>query len=200
MKANFWIFLIILAIVILGMSTISILNTSESLPIEYKNYTSDKYQIQFQYPSNWALKEKSNRFEQGSDISIKVGNKSALGHIGISIAGNNSGVDLWTVLTTVHEETLSNFDKDVRSIEAPSISEIGGHKAGTFVIAFNQKYIPDPDIRGSQIWITSNGNKVYTINFMSNSSIFDTPVYTQIRDHFIKSIKFVDVNNQTLQN
>jgi len=60
--------------IIFGLGALSLFNSCESLPIQYTNYTSDKYQIKFQYPSDWILKEKTNRFEEGSDISISDDN------------------------------------------------------------------------------------------------------------------------------
>jgi len=68
-------------------------NSSQSLPLQYSNYTSDKYQIQFQYPSDWLIKEKTTRFEEGSDITIS-NNNIASGQIGIIFSNDSFGI-LW---------------------------------------------------------------------------------------------------------
>ena len=36
----------------------------------YSNYTSDKNHIQFQFPADWNIKEKTNRFDNGPDVQI----------------------------------------------------------------------------------------------------------------------------------
>ena len=46
------------------------MNATDQGKLGYSNYTSDKYQIQFQYPTNWEFKEKANRFDEGTDIAI----------------------------------------------------------------------------------------------------------------------------------
>lgn len=41
-----------------------------SFALQFTDYISPKNQIQFQYPSNWQIKEKANRFDEGSQIYI----------------------------------------------------------------------------------------------------------------------------------
>ena len=41
-----------------------------SFALQFTDYTSKKNQIQFQYPSDWQIKEKANRLDEGSQIDI----------------------------------------------------------------------------------------------------------------------------------
>ncbi|RPJ32455.1 MAG: hypothetical protein EHM25_00810 [Nitrosopumilales archaeon] len=41
-----------------------------SFALQFTDYTSEKYQIQFQYPSDWLIKEKANRSDEGAEIDI----------------------------------------------------------------------------------------------------------------------------------
>jgi hypothetical protein len=42
----------------------------ESLALQYVNYTSYKYKIQFQYPTDWVQGEKISIHDPGADISV----------------------------------------------------------------------------------------------------------------------------------
>jgi hypothetical protein len=181
----------------------SLTNSSESLPLQHSNYTNDKYQIQFQYPSDWLIEEKTNRFEEGSDITIS-NNNIASGQIGISFyddlleAFGTSNLQSATI--GLHQGLITAYTFDYRTIESPSFLNIDGQRSGTFLITFKLKYETVPITGAQQFWITMVGNNGYMINFMSSPETFDSPENIEIRDHFIKSIKFLGANNQTNSN
>ena len=54
-----------------AISLLFLPSDNQVFAVTFTNYTSDKYQIQFQYPSNWQLTEKQSRFEEGVDIKIQ---------------------------------------------------------------------------------------------------------------------------------
>lgn len=186
-----------------AFSLLSLPDSSESLPLQYSNYTSDKYQIQFQYPSNWTVEEKTNRFEEGSDISISNPNLGT-DSIGIRFANNflkDFGIaDVQSGIISLHEGLLNSFAYDFRSIEPPSLLNIDGQRTGTFVVTFKEKYETDPTTLASQYWVTKAGNNGYMMTFFSSPQRFDSPENPEVPDHFIKSIKFLGVNNATSTN
>ena len=47
-----------------------LLNGSDTLALQYVNYTSYKYKIQFQYPTDWVQSEKLSSHDKGADISV----------------------------------------------------------------------------------------------------------------------------------
>ncbi len=56
-------------------------NVAETSALEYVNYTSYKYKIQFQYPTNWVQSEKISSRDRGPDISVsKLGNENGSSH------------------------------------------------------------------------------------------------------------------------
>ena len=61
--------------------------------MQFTDYTSEKYQIQFQYPSDWLIKEKANRFDKGSQIDIS-NKKIAAGKLRIHFYDDLIG-ELW---------------------------------------------------------------------------------------------------------
>jgi len=173
------------------------------VPLQYSNYTSDKYKIQFQYPSNWLIEEKTNRFEEGSDVMIS-NNNVASGRIGISFFDDLleafGTTNLQSATNDLHKDLLNSFTYDYRTIESPTFLNIDGQKFGTFLLTAKQKYETDPFRGAQQFWITMVGNNGYMINFISTPEAFDSPENTEIRDHLIKSIKFLGTNNQTSTN
>lgn len=186
--------------IFIAFSLLLLPNIGQSLPVQYTNYTSDKYQIEFQYPSNWTLAEKTNRFEEGSDVSItddKIGRGDmSIGYIDDLLTYYGS-TDLETAVTNLHKGLIDDYQYDYRTIESPSFSTIDNHKTGSFLVTFEKKYETDPIKGAAQWWITFVGNHAYLFNFISTPETFDSVEYTQVRDHLIKSIKFLGTNNQT---
>ena len=45
---------------------------------------------------------------------------------------------------------------------------------------------------GHQMWIVNLKDHVYSIGFLATTDVFDSPDNIQIRDQFIKSIKFLE--------
>jgi hypothetical protein len=184
--------------VFIAVFLLSLPNNSESLPVQYSNYTNDKHQIQFQYPSDWLIKEKTNRFEEGHDITIS-NNNIASGQLGISFFDDLleafGTTDLQSATNDLHEGLITDYTHDWRTIESPTFLTIDGQRSGTFLLTFEEKYETDPILGASQYWVTMVGNNAYTITFFSTPETFDSPENTEIRDRFIKSIKFLGLNN-----
>jgi hypothetical protein len=95
---------------------------------------------------------------------------------------------------------LGNYEKETRSIEEPSFVTIGGEKAGTFLIAQKDKFNENATDWGTQVWLVYSGNNNYFITFSSPTSMFDSPQKVEIRDNFIKSIKFLGNNTSPTSN
>ena len=51
--------------------------------INFTNYTNAKYNIEFQYSSDWEITEKTSRFDEGADISIDSDSITAKVYISI---------------------------------------------------------------------------------------------------------------------
>jgi len=177
------------------------------VPVRYSNHTSDRYGIQFQYPSDWELKEKTNRFEETSDITV---NKVTLNDTGlITISYSNAtfgkfgeyGIEpVTTRVYVIYNAMMGDYNKETQEIEQPSFVNIDGQKAGTFILAQKNKYDENAINMGVQIWLVYSGNKSWFIAFTAPTNIFDSSKDTEIRDHFIKSIKFPGINNATRSN
>ena len=186
---------------ILSTLILIISNVNGCFALQYTNYTSNKSQIQFQYPSNWLIKEKANRFEEGSDIDISKNNIAA-GKIRIHFINDLletfGSTNLDSVFTHFYEgHTTDDSKYEYQTLESPSFVNIDGQRTGSFLMTFKQKNEIDPIIGALQYWITFVGNNGYVIDFISTSENYGNPDNIEIRDHFIKSINFLGLNNIT---
>ncbi len=64
-------------------------------------------------------------------------------------------------------------------------------------MTFKQKNEINPIIGELQYWMTFVGNSGYVIEFISTLENYGNPDNIEIRDHFIKSINFLGLNNIT---
>ena len=181
--------------------TLFIPNVDSSFALQYSNYLSEKYQIGFQYPSDWTIKEKSNNLEVGTEIDVsnkKIGDGKIGIHFYDDLLEGFGSTDFEFAFTDFYKHRITDDLKfEYKTIQPPSLLEIDGHKTGSFHIMFTQKDEIDPISGEVQYWITFVGENGYMIEFLSIPENFDTPDNTEVRDHFISSINFLGVSNTT---
>ena len=181
--------------------TLFIPNVNSSFALQYSNYLSEKYQIGFQYPSDWTIKEKSNNLEVGTEIDVsnkKIGDGKIGIHFYDDLLEGFGSTDFEFAFSDFYKHRITDDLKfEYKTIQPPSLLEIDGHKTGSFHIMFTQKDEIDPISGEVQYWITFVGENGYMIEFLSIPENFDTPDNTEVRDHFISSINFLGVSNTT---
>jgi len=169
--------------------------------LEYTNYLSEKYQIAFQYPSDWTIKEKSNKLEEGTEIDVsnkKIGNGKIEIHFYDDLLEGFGSTDFEFAFSDFYKHRImEDLNFEYKTIQPPSLLEIDGHKTGSFHIMFSQKDEIDPISGEVQYWITFVGENGYMIEFLSIPENFDTPDNTEMRDRFISSINFLGLSNTT---
>jgi hypothetical protein len=190
--------LIIGICVISGFLAIAI--SGNAFGIQYSNHTSEKYQVQFQYPTNWYLTEKASRFDEGTDISVRTFTNPA-GLIMFQYINATDEGDFTELFYRAYKQAISSdYSKEYKVIEQPSFLTIDGHKAGTYLYTTKDKYEDDAVTMARQDWIVTAGDHFYLILFGALPNVFDTPELTEVRDHLIKSIHFTNSNNATTKN
>ena len=177
-------------------------NKSSSLPLAtVSNYSSDLYQIQFHYPSDWQVHEKTGRFDEGSDLEIKnpaLGGGFILVQYGDDPTVDFGSRDFTTALYDMFKSSISgDYSYEYRVIEQPTFLTIDGQNAGTFLYTFKDKYEDNAWTWGSQVWLVYVGDHAYMISFTERTDDFDSPENIQIRDQFIKSINFLGNTTST---
>jgi hypothetical protein len=181
--------------------TLFIPNVNVSFALQYTDYLSEKYQIAFQYPSDWTIKEKSNKIAEGTEIEVsdkKIGNGKIGIHFYNDLLEGFGSTDFDFALSDFYKHRITdNLKFEYKTIQSPSLLEIDSHKTGSFHIMFSQKDEIDPISGEVQYWITFVGENGYMIEFLSIPENFDTPDNTEMRDRFISSIDFLGLSNTT---
>lgn len=176
-------------------------NINGSFALQFTDYTSEKYQIQFQYPSDWLIKEKANRSDEGAEIDIS-NKKIAAGKLRIhfydDLLESFGTTNLDAAFTKFYSATTADDNEyEFKIIESPSFGSVDSQRTGSFLMTFKQKNEIDPITGAVKYWITFAGNSGYKIEFMATPENFDTPDNIEIRDQFIESIIFLGQNNAT---
>jgi hypothetical protein len=179
--------------------TLFILNVNASFALQYTDYLSEKYQIAFQYPSDWTIEEKSNKLEEGTEIEVsdkEIGDGKIGIHFYDDLLEGFGSTDFDFAFSDFYKHRTADDNKfEYKTIQPPSLLEIDGHKTGSFHIVFTQKDEIDPISGEVQYWITFVGENGYMIEFLSIPENFDTPDNTDMRDRFISSIDFLGLSN-----
>jgi|SRR5687768_6740576 len=199
---------------------ISNLDSSLALPFEnytgkFLNHTSQEYQIQFQYPSNWCVFEENKSLEIPSMSISDQSRVSALIRIWFEPLSNYPELVSNTSLDNISKDVSDSIvrkvtemvfpfknDSDTRYyiLGKPTYLSIDGHLAGT------HSHIEDEIIEGFwakdtiQGWNVLVGDRYYFMNFVSDTDDFDSQDFFEIRNKFINSIKFLAGGNVTDSN
>jgi hypothetical protein len=168
---------------------------NQAFGVEYTNYTSEEHGIQFQYPTDWKINEKTSDLESVPDIEISSDSNSQekiyLFHKDpVLNYFETSNIEEATDLSLKAYKT-GMIDNYVNVIEQPSSLSIDGHKAGTFAITIQNKYEQSIPMIGLQDWTVFVENHDYVLGFKGFSDKFDSMENIDIRNHFISSIRFI---------
>ena len=186
-------FVIIAALLSIFMFTL--LDTAFAQQQQFTTYKSEKYGIQFQYPVDWTIKEKTYRSDEGGgDITVRSPNLLTMFGIeykdALSLFRTLDIKEAAKIMISILEASLFGFDVPI--IEEPHLVTIDNKTAATAVIAAEERYYNPPFKFLDQQWIVIIGSNAYLISYLdSPTNDFDSPSHTMIRNHFIKSIKFL---------
>ncbi len=186
-----------------------LLNVAETSALENVNvnYTSYKYKIQFQYPSNWVQSEKISTQDRGADISVSKNgiandNSSSHGSLFWIVRGNGTelGADLQAGLRHVMKMlNESNAPNGFEIIQPPSFTIIGGQMAETFISNSRHRF-GDAELETiEQFWLTYVGSAdYYLMAFISPIQSFSNPENVLVRSQFINSINILNATDMDI--
>lgn len=195
---------LVIGVFVLSNLVFFIPSINGSFALQFTDYSSEKYQIQFQYPSDWLIKEKANRSDEGAQIDIS-NKKIAAGKLRIhfydDLLESFGTSNLDAAFTKFYSATTTDDNEyEFKIIESPSFVTIDNQRTGSFLLMFKQKNEVDPITGAVKYWITFVGNSGYKMEFLAIPENFDTPDNIEIRDQFIESIVFLGQNNVTNTN
>jgi hypothetical protein len=200
MCTSFVIIAALLSIFLVTLWLVTLWDTAFAQQQQFTTYTSEKYGIQFQYPIGWTIKEKTSRFDEGGDITVRSPNLLTMFGIeykdALSLFRTLDIKDAAKTMISILEASLFGFD--VRIIEQPHLVTIDNKTAATAVIAAEERYYDPPFKFLDQQWIVIIGTNAYLISYLDSPiDDFNSPSHTMIRDHFIKSIKILGDRSAT---
>lgn len=180
-------------------------STTTTTTTNYTTYTSSKYGITFEYPADWDLTEKTNRFANEPDVDVGYGFNSFkfMDKDDRLSLNDNSFADLEFVTTMGQNAFVKSEDGD-RLIESASTDEyrIDGHETGSFLYTANPVSSLGLDSSNSfmsfetanLVLFVNNDGDVYTLRYSDNVDDFDTSEGEEIRNHILNSFRFLDSN------
>jgi hypothetical protein len=165
---------------------------NDSFALDYVNYTSTKFNVQFQYPTDWIQTEKITGRETGADISV-FENSNRSGSSFWITRGNNTeiGSDLQMGVERIFKMLNESYGSNNYEIMVPaSFVTIDGQITVTFIYSSRNKITETV----YQIWLTYIGSKAdyYLLSFVAPLSSFNNPNIGEARAQFIKTMKFLD--------
>jgi hypothetical protein len=179
-----------------------LLNGGDTLALQYVNYTSYKYKIQFQYPTDWVQSEKLSSHDKGADISVSKLSKengTSNGSLFWIVLGNDTaiGSDLQAGLQHVMKILNdSNALNKYEIIQPPSFTTIDGQMAGTF-ISYSRHRFGDAELETvEQFWLTYvRSVDYYLMSFIAPIQSFSNSDNVMIRNQLVNSIKVLDATD-----
>lgn len=164
-------------------------NLSSGTNGNWTTYTNDVFGMSFDYPSGWEVKEKKNRFDSGSDVSVFNGTTKFF----VIILDGSKDNPLRS--SDIRENTQILADTAVKNentilIEGPDVTKyrIAGERAGSFVTKVDNGISP----HGIQTFVVIHSGDAYVLNFLDSTQTFDSPLTQSLMNRILQSFKFVE--------
>ncbi len=164
------------------------LNNSTENNLNYTIYSDDWLGISFEYPSDWNVKEKINRFSKYSDVLVYNGNNS------FKIMKSQSNSD------TIMEEKLGGLKEVVEIILPPEERVVGGIEENRYTIDGSDTVsvltamegltnIPD---KGLERILLIHDDVLYILTYQNTVDKFDSKQSQETIRHILSSFRFID--------
>ena len=179
---------VITLVAILGI-LLSSMQLSNAQQMEWKNYTNDRLQISFEYPSNWTIEEKENRFEEGPEVVVYNGleNFKVVGSFpleqALKVVGFQTGAYL--IKNGMAGENFGTLIEDMNFNKY----NISGKETGSFL------YVTKTDTElelPTEVFLINNESDIVGIGYQNTKDQFDSPISQTIKKHIINSFKILN--------
>ena len=167
-------------------------NNSTENNLNYTIYSDDRLGISFEYPSDWNVEEKINRFSKYSDVLVYNGNNS------FKIMKSQSNSD------TVMAEKLGGLKEVVGIILPPEERVVGEIEENRYAIDGSDTVsvltamegltnIPD---KGLERILLIHDDVLYILTYQNTVDEFDSKQSQETIRHILSSFRFIDSNNE----
>jgi PsbP-like protein len=160
--------------------------------LNYTSYSDDRLGISFEYPSDWNVEEKINRFSKYSDVLVYNGSNS------FKIMKSQSNSD------TVMAEKLGGLKEVVGIILPPEeriVGEIEENRyavdgADTVSVLTAMEGLTNVPDKGLERILLIHDDVLYILTYQNTVDKFDSKQSQEIIGHILSSFRFIDSNNE----
>lgn len=167
-------------------------NNSTENNLNYTIYSDDRLGISFEYPSDWNVEEKINRFSKYSDVLVYNGNNS------FKIMKSQSNSD------TVMAEKLGGLKEVVEIILPPEERLVGEIEENRYTIDGSDTVsvltamegltnIPD---KGLERILLIHDDVLYILTYQNTVGEFDSKQSQETIQHILSSFRFIDSTDE----
>jgi len=160
--------------------------------LNYTIYSDDRLGISFEYPSNWNVEEKINRFSKYSDVLVYSGNNS----FKIMKSQSNSDTVMAEKLGGIKEVVdiiLPSEERIVGEIEEDKYALDGTDTVSVLTALEGLTNIPD---KGLERILLIHDDVLYILTYQNTVDKFDSKQSQETIGHILSSFRFMDSNNE----
>ena len=175
-------------------ATVQLEDSTET--INYLPYSNQQLGISFEYPSNWNVEEKTNRFSDApADVEVHDGLNSFKYQLDRTDVGESDFIDL-ELMADMAQNSLTRTT-ETSLVEGVDMDKyrIDGKDTATFLIkterSFGENSYFNSDY-ATQVFVIDNGNRFDLIMYQNTVTDFDTPQSQEILNHMLNSFQFIN--------
>ena len=164
-------------------------NFTGSTPSNWTTYESPALGLSFDYPSDWEVEEKQDRFDTAADVSVSDGSAKFF-IVKIDNAKNKLIRSVGLADSVKALEEAAGRDENTNIIEETDLTKykLGGERTGTFLYTKTEE-LTDP--YALQLFFVMHNGKTYSLGFRESTLTFDDPETQNILNKIIESFKFL---------
>lgn len=167
-------------------------NNSTESNLNYTIYSNDRLGISFEYPSDWNVEEKINRFSKYSDVQVYNGSSSFKIMKSQSISDTIMAEKLGG-LKEVVELILPPEERVVGEIEENMYAIDGTDTVSVLTAMEGLTNIPD---KGLERILLIHDDVLYILTYQNIVDKFDSKQSQETIGHILRSFQFIDSNNE----
>jgi PsbP-like protein len=170
-------------------------NNSTEDSLNYTVYSNDRLGISFEYPSDWNIEEKINRFSKYSDVQVYNDSNS----FKIMKSQSNSDTEIAEKLgglKEIVEIILPPEERVVGEIEENMYTIDGTDTVSVLTATEGLTNIPD---KGLERILLIHNDVLYILTYQNIVDKFDSKQSQETFGHILNSLGFIDSNNENGQ-
>ena len=167
-------------------------NNSTESNLNYTIYSNDRLGISFEYPSDWNVEEKINRFSKYSDVQVHNGSSS----FKVMKSQSSSDTEMAEKLGGLKDVVgiiLPPEERIVGAIEENMYAIDGTDTVSVLTAMEGLTNVPD---KGLERILLIHNDVLYILTYQNTVDQFDSKQSQETIGHILTSFRFIDSNNE----